>query len=86
MSERHDIWAVADALQMDLRSASAKLVELRSRLAALDLPNPSEAKCPICGVKRTGPRAVAEHVYVSHGGALPAHVIDADRLAQERPE
>lgn len=81
VSERHDIWAIADSLQMDLRAASAKLVELRSRLAALDLPNPNESKCPVCGTLFRGPRSLAQHMYDSHGADLPPHIAEADKLA-----
>ena len=73
MTERHDIWQVADALQMDLRAATAKLVELRARLAALDLPTESGSTCPACGLKTRGPKTLAEHIYQSHNGPVPAH-------------
>jgi hypothetical protein len=83
MSERHDIWAVADALQMDLRSAQAKLVELRARLAALDLPKPSESICPNCQLPLRGPNSLAEHLYTSHAGPLPPQYVRADEIAGE---
>jgi hypothetical protein len=78
MGERHDIWQVADALQMDLRAASAKLVELRARLSALELPKPAETMCPHCGLACRGRNTLAEHVYTSHDGPLPAHWEAAD--------
>jgi hypothetical protein len=73
MSERHDIWQVADGLQMDLRAAAAKLVELRARLSSLELPDESAVVCPRCGVKAKGVLTLAEHVHVSHDGPVPAH-------------
>lgn len=73
MSERHEIWAVADALQMDLRAASAKLVQLRSKLAGLDLPEASSVECPKCQYKVAGPLMLAEHDYNVHDGPEPAH-------------
>jgi hypothetical protein len=73
MSERHEIWKAADGLQMTLRSASAQLVELRARLAGLELPDASSVVCPRCGVKRPGERTLSEHVHVSHDGPVPAH-------------
>lgn len=36
---QHRIWQLADAIQMDLRAAQAKMTEMRSYLANLDLPN-----------------------------------------------
>lgn len=83
MTERHDIWQVADALQMDLRAATAKLVELRARLAALDLPTNNASACPTCGVKLRGPNTLAEHVYNSHDGPVPAHWERVERMSQE---
>lgn len=83
MSERHDIWKVADSLQMDLRAAQAKLIELRSMLAGLNFPGPSSMRCGICGLASRGPRTLAEHVYTSHGGPLPEHWSTIDSLANE---
>jgi hypothetical protein len=83
VSARHDIWAIADAIQMDLRAAQAKLVELRSYLANLDLPDTSSVTCSFCGVKLRGPNTLAEHVHVSHDGPLPAHWVKADALVDE---
>lgn len=71
--ERHDLWQVLDKLQMDLRAAQAKLTEARSMLAGLDLPDPKLVKCPRCGLQRSGPRQLAEHMYVSHDGSMPSH-------------
>jgi hypothetical protein len=88
VSERHDIWAVADALQMDLRAASAKLVELRARLSGLDLPNPAKLKCPHCELETRGERTLAEHIRNLHDGPVPAHYSDIESrsLDPEEPE
>jgi hypothetical protein len=83
VKERHEIWAVADALQMDLRAAAAKLVELRARLAALDLPGKEATVCPTCGVSCAGPQTLAEHVYTSHGGPTPAHWERIEAMSEE---
>jgi hypothetical protein len=71
--ERHDLWKVLDKCQMDLRAASAKLTEVRAMLSQLDLPDPKTVTCPKCGLKRSGPRQLAEHIYTSHDGDLPEH-------------
>lgn len=83
MGERHDIWQVADALQMDLRAASAKLVELRARLSALDLPKPAEQACPHCGLPCRGPQTLTEHLYTSHNGPLPPQWAATDAAVEE---
>lgn len=71
--DRHELWEVLDAIQMDLRAANAKMTEARSILAQINLPDPTAVACPRCGLKRTGPRSLAEHMYIAHDGALPEH-------------
>ena len=64
--ERHPVWRLADQIQMDIRNAQTKLVELRSQLAHLNLdnlptPQPQPA-CDYCGVTTThGHAADCEH-------------------------
>lgn len=82
MSERHDVWKLADAMQMDLRAAQAKLVEMRSILAGMNLPEPSTLRCQ-CGLSFKGPRTLSEHVHTSHGGPLPDHWLAVDELAAD---
>ena len=88
MSERHAIWKIADQLQMDLRAAQAKLVELRARLAAIDLPGRNETICPHegCGLPFPGPQSLAEHVHVSHDGPVPAHWLAIEARSEEPAE
>jgi hypothetical protein len=86
VTERPDIWKVADALQMDLRAASAKMVELRARLAALPIGPPSEHLCPVCALPCIGPKTLAEHLYVSHEGPLPEHWASIEQRSAEPEE
>jgi hypothetical protein len=72
-TERHELWQVLDKLVLDLNAATAKLQEARRMLVSLDLPDPKTVTCPRCGIKRTGPRSLAEHMYSSHDGAMPEH-------------
>jgi hypothetical protein len=66
VSDRPEIWEVADALQQDLRAASAKLVELRSQLAAVNLTD-TRARCLVCGYRSSmNLPSVAEHVEIKH--------------------
>lgn len=66
MSERPDIWKVADALMYDLVDATARLNELRSMLVGLDLPDPRPA-CPTCGYRAAmNLPSVAEHIEHAH--------------------
>lgn len=63
----HDLWTLADAIQMDLRAATAKLVQLRAELAALDLPF-EEPRCPECGYRSAlNMPSVREHRAEAHG-------------------
>lgn len=86
MSERHDIWQIADAMQMDIRALAAKMVGLRAQLAALNLPKPETLKCPHCAWPAKGPNTLAEHVHVSHDGPLPPAWKRADELAAAAPD
>lgn len=88
MTERHSIWQLADAIQMDLRSAQAKLVELRSQIASLNLPDETTLRCPIdtCRLPMKGPRTLAEHLHVNHEGPIPAHWQAVDALIDEEPD
>lgn len=73
MTDRHRVWKLADAIQMDLNAAQAKLVELRSLIASLDLPELTTGTtvCPEgCGPMPYGPRRLAEHLHTSHGYPL----------------
>lgn len=84
----HDIGEVVNALQADLRSASARLVELRAKLAGLDLPDPLKLKCPHCELETRGERTLAEHLHNSHDGPVPDHYasIEARSLDPVEPE
>jgi hypothetical protein len=84
VTERHTIWRIADQIQMDLRAAQAKMVELRSQLASLDLPDEKRLRCGTCGLPTRGPNSLAEHIYTSHDGPLPEHWIRADALALDQ--
>lgn len=81
MSHNHPVWEAADALQMDLRAANAKLTELRSQIAALNLKPPAAFSCPICGIQFKSTAKLEEHVYTSHDGPLPAHYAHAEQIA-----
>lgn len=77
----HPIWVLLDKLQMDAREHSAKLVELRSYVASLSLPDPKRRECPECGTAFRNELVMAEHRYNSHGGAVPEHYLAAERAA-----
>lgn len=79
--ERHPVWVLLDKLQMDNRKQAAKLVELRSYVAGLSLPEAAAYKCPRCGTRFRTQLLVAEHVYNSHDGPVPEHYLRAERLA-----
>lgn len=71
----HEVWQLLDKLQMDHRAMGAKLTELRAQVAALKLPPPNEHVCPegLCRLTFRSAARLAEHLYVSHDGPLPAH-------------
>lgn len=66
MADRSDIWELADAIQMDARALSAKVVELRSRLSSLNLEDTRPA-CPACGYRSSmNLPSLAEHLEAQH--------------------
>lgn len=85
MSKRHPLWDLLDQVQMDLRNAQGKLTAVRQQLAAMDLTDALTSECPVC--KTTfGSRLVRdEHVWRNHDGALPQHIIAAERAAGFEP-
>lgn len=81
MTERHELWTLLDQAQMDIRALSAKLVQIRSYVAGLDLPDRASVTCDTCGLRFRGPYTLAEHVYNSHDGPVPQHILDAEARA-----
>lgn len=69
---REDIFRLIGYVQDDLRNftrqTEAKLVELRTMLAACDLPTGTqELACPHCGVTRPNQMRLADHLANVHG-------------------
>jgi hypothetical protein len=84
MSNQHDhpLWHLADQIQMDLRAATAKLVQLRAQLANITLPDtPRRVPCPDCAWDFQHLSAMQEHRYHHHDGPLPHHWATADQHA-----
>jgi hypothetical protein len=81
--DRHELWQLLDAIQMDLRAATAKLVAVRAHISQLDLPQPTAATCPHCQLRLAGPNTLAEHLHVSHNGPIPDHWLLADQRAAD---
>lgn len=55
----------------ELTIQRARLNEALNMFTSLNLPSVAEATCEFCGAELAGPRTLAEHVYVSHGGPMP---------------
>lgn len=72
-TDRNPLWQLLDALQMNHRTMGAQIVELRARIANLDIPNPEMTTCSHCGPMPGGLRTLAEHLYTSHDGPEPEH-------------
>lgn len=83
MSKEHPFLEVITKLQYDLTSIQARLTDLKRNLA-LELPEalPSH-RCELCGVDLSGPKRLAEHSYLSHGGPEPEHWRTAETLATD---
>ena len=81
MSDRHPVWELFYAADRDARSLVAKLSELGIQLANLNLPEPLDVNCPLCGIKTKGPRSLSEHLYTSHDGEVPETWERTERIA-----
>lgn len=71
-SVRHPLWRLADEIQMDVRQLSAKLVELRAQLSAVDLPEAAPVFRCECGDTQRTQHDLEEHRYRHHDGPLPS--------------
>jgi hypothetical protein len=69
---------IAQAIRRDLTALQARVSEL---LGALGEPEASRISCPECRLELAGPRSLAEHIYVSHGGPVPDHWAAAEARA-----
>ena len=76
-----DIFELLKRMRYDLTALQAKLTDAQNMLAALNLPAQREVKCDVCGLRFRGTLSLAEHLHVSHNGPLPAHWLEAERLA-----
>jgi hypothetical protein len=76
-----DLYDVLRRLRYDLTSAQAKVTDALNILTALNLADSPAERCHVCGLEFRGPQTLAEHIYVSHDGAEPAHWLAAEALA-----
>lgn len=81
MAERHPLWELFYAIERDARALAAKTAELGRALSQLDLPDPTDLDCPVCGITTKGPRTLAEHLYLAHEGEVPETWERAERIA-----
>jgi len=71
-----DVEALLKSIHHDLTVSRARLNEAINMFAALNLPSTAMATCDRCGAEFAGPRTLAEHLYVQHGGPRPDDPID----------
>lgn len=76
-----DLYERLTALRKDLTACQGKVTDALNILAELNLPRQNEVKCDACGLRFRGALSLAEHLHVSHDGPLPAHWLEAERLA-----
>ena len=86
MPEEHELIVLLKKLRLDLDADRAKLSEAIRMAAALDLPDPTEHKCPSCGAGFKGNLSLTEHAYLSHDGPEPEHWKEAERLAAQEAD
>lgn len=80
-----DVYDLLMKIRYDATAIQAKVTDALNALRELELPDRPVARCEVCGLSCRGPNTLAEHVYTSHGGPLPAHweTVDA-KIAREK--
>ena len=79
--QEYDLITLLKKHRLDLDAMRARTSEMIRLVADLDLPDPTEHKCPKCSLTFRGGLALAEHVYISHEGPVPPHWERAEELA-----
>lgn len=79
----HATITLAKKLRYDLTAMQAKVTDLLNELAKLNLDHDHGPECPHCGIETRGPKTLAEHLYVCHGGPVPAHYADIEARSVE---
>jgi hypothetical protein len=72
-------------IRYDATAIQGKVTDALNMLAALNLPDESRLRCPRegCPLAFAGPATLAEHVYNSHGGPVPAHYERIEALSED---
>lgn len=84
MSEASDVYELLKKIRYDATAIQAKVTDALKALSDLNLPDDAgRTLCPQCGATLRGPKTLAEHVYNSHGGPVPAHYESIEAAALE---
>jgi hypothetical protein len=80
-ANKADVWKLLTFIQDDLRQTQAKLVEVRSMLAAGAMTREQSVtfSCPKCGVARLTARDLAFHLQNVHDGPQVPLTPEEDR-------
>lgn len=70
---KHPLHDLAMQIRYDLTAAQSKLTELIRQIGEHDLPDKPQLECGHCRIRFRSPTRLAEHIYTSHGGPVPAH-------------
>lgn len=81
MSQPADVLELLKKMRYDLTAMQAKLSDAIEAFTSLNLPAQHEVRCERCGLRFRGALSLAEHLHTSHDGPLPAHWLEAERLA-----
>jgi hypothetical protein len=65
-------------IRMNLSALQAQVTDLYGILNELDIRDSERPRCPSCGLTFKGAVGLAEHRYISHGGEVPAHWVEAE--------
>lgn len=81
MPEEPDLIVLLKKMRYQLTALQAQVTEALRQASDLDLPV-VEHRCPNCLLILKGPLSLAEHIYTSHRGPVPAHWERAEEMAE----
>lgn len=73
-----DLYELLKKIRYDATAIQAKVTDALNVLNELHLAAQPTTPCPRCGLETRGPNSLAEHLYNSHNGPVPAHYTQAE--------
>lgn len=81
MSEQGDLLEQLRQTRVELTRLQGRVTDMINLATQMTVPPQRIHQCLICHVRLRGARSLAEHVYNSHNGPVPAHYQAAEQAA-----